>query len=109
MTIFSDMVEQTLEVFIDNFSSFEESYINYLYNLENMLKRCEETNFMLNWETYHFMVQEVIVLGHRISRKGIEVDKEKIKVIYKLPSPTSVKGIRRFLLDSIEDLLRIFL
>ncbi|XP_022873478.1 uncharacterized protein LOC111392376 [Olea europaea var. sylvestris] len=62
-----------------------------------VLKRCEETNLVLNWEKCHFMVQEGIVLGHRISRKGIEVDKAKIQVIEKLPPPTSVKGIRSFL------------
>ena len=43
------------------------------------------------------MVQEGIVLGHRISQKGIEVDKAKIETIEKLPPPTSVKGIRSFL------------
>nr|GEZ29749.1 hypothetical protein [Tanacetum cinerariifolium] len=45
----------------------------------------------------HFMVKEVIVLGHKISKKGIEVDKAKIEVISKLPHPTTVKGIRSFL------------
>nr|GEY57926.1 DNA-directed DNA polymerase [Tanacetum cinerariifolium] len=45
----------------------------------------------------HFMVKEGIVLGHKISKKGIEVDKAKIKVISKLPHPTTVKGIRSFL------------
>ena len=52
---------------------------------------------MLNWEKCHLMVKEGIVLGHRVSRKGIKVDKEKIKVIDKLPPSTSVKGIRSFL------------
>ncbi|GJR58802.1 DNA-directed DNA polymerase [Tanacetum coccineum] len=45
----------------------------------------------------HFMVKEDIVLGHKISKKGIEVDKAKIDVIAKLPHPTTVKGIRSFL------------
>ncbi|GJZ43515.1 reverse transcriptase domain-containing protein [Tanacetum coccineum] len=45
----------------------------------------------------HFMVKEGIVLGHKISKKGIEVDKAKIDVIAKLPHPTTVKGIRSFL------------
>nr|GFB09247.1 hypothetical protein [Tanacetum cinerariifolium] len=45
----------------------------------------------------HFMVKEGIVLGHKISKKGIEVDKAKIEVISKLPHPTTVKGIRSFL------------
>nr|GFA84971.1 reverse transcriptase domain-containing protein [Tanacetum cinerariifolium] len=48
-------------------------------------------------EKSHFMVKEGIVLGHKISKKGIEVDKAKIEVILKLPHPTTVKGIRSFL------------
>jgi len=43
------------------------------------------------------MVQEGVVLGHIVSNKGIEVDKAKVEVIEKLPSPTSVKGVRSFL------------
>nr|GEX64990.1 reverse transcriptase domain-containing protein [Tanacetum cinerariifolium] len=62
-----------------------------------MLKRSEDTKLLLNWEKSHFMVKEGIVLGHKISKKGIEVDKEKIEVISKLPHPTTVKGIRSFL------------
>nr|GEW09079.1 DNA-directed DNA polymerase [Tanacetum cinerariifolium] len=62
-----------------------------------MLKRCEDTKLALNWEKSHFMVKEGIVLGHKISKKGIEVDKAKIKVISKLPHLTTVKGIRSFL------------
>nr|GFB38373.1 reverse transcriptase domain-containing protein [Tanacetum cinerariifolium] len=58
---------------------------------------CEDTKLALNWEKSHFMVKEGIVLGHKISKKGIEVDKEKIEVISKLPHPTIVKGIRSFL------------
>ena len=74
------MVEQTLEVFMDDFSVFRETYDDCLHNLENVLKRCEETHLVLNWEKCHFMVQESIVLGHRVWKKGIEVDKAKIKV-----------------------------
>nr|GFC41539.1 reverse transcriptase domain-containing protein [Tanacetum cinerariifolium] len=62
-----------------------------------MLKRCEDTKLALNWEKSHFMGKEGILLGHTISKKGIEVDKEMIEVILKLPHPTTVKGIRSFL------------
>nr|GFB39479.1 reverse transcriptase domain-containing protein [Tanacetum cinerariifolium] len=62
-----------------------------------MLKRCEDSKLALNWEKSHFMVKEGIVLGHKISKKGIKVDKAKIEVISKLPHPTTVKGIRSFL------------
>nr|GEW18763.1 reverse transcriptase domain-containing protein [Tanacetum cinerariifolium] len=65
--------------------------------IEKMLKRCEDTNLYLNWEKSHFMVKEGIVLDHKISKEGIEVDKAKVDVITKLPHPTTVKGIRSFL------------
>ncbi|GJV84584.1 reverse transcriptase domain-containing protein [Tanacetum coccineum] len=97
MAIFHDMIEKTMEVFMDDFSVFRNSFSTCLSNLEKMLKRCEDTNLALNWEKSHFMVKEGIVLGHKISKKGIEVDKAKIDVIAKLPHPTTVKGIRSFL------------
>nr|GEW89692.1 reverse transcriptase domain-containing protein [Tanacetum cinerariifolium] len=66
MAIFHDMIEKTMEVFMDDFLS-------------------------------HFMVKEGIVLGHKISKEGIEVDKAKVEIISKLPHPTTFKGIRSFL------------
>nr|GEV08789.1 hypothetical protein [Tanacetum cinerariifolium] len=52
------------------------------------------------WEKSHFMVKEGIVLGHKISKEGIEVDKAKFDVISKFPHPTTVKGIRSFLVHA---------
>nr|GFB45130.1 reverse transcriptase domain-containing protein [Tanacetum cinerariifolium] len=86
-----------MEVFMDDFSVFGNSFSTCLTNLENILKRCEDTKHALNWEKSHFMVKEGIVLGHKISKKGIEVDKAKIEVISKLPHLTTVKGICSFL------------
>nr|GEW69305.1 reverse transcriptase domain-containing protein [Tanacetum cinerariifolium] len=97
MAISHDMIEKTMEVFMDDFLVFRNSFSTCLTNLENMLKRCEDTKPALNWEKSHFMVKEGIVLGHKILKKGIEVDKAKIEVISKLPHPTTVKGIRSFL------------
>nr|GFB26154.1 reverse transcriptase domain-containing protein [Tanacetum cinerariifolium] len=62
---------------------FGNSFSTCLTNLENMLKRCEDTKLALNWEKSQFMVKEGIVLGHKISKKGIEVEKAKIEVISK--------------------------
>ncbi|KAK1602945.1 hypothetical protein QYE76_037420, partial [Lolium multiflorum] len=53
--------------------------------------RCEETNLVLNWEKCHFMVNEGIVLGHKISERGIEVDRAKVEAIEKMPYPRDVK------------------
>ncbi|GKD55318.1 reverse transcriptase domain-containing protein [Tanacetum coccineum] len=97
MAIFYDMIEKTMEVFMDDFSVFGNSFGNCLSRLDKMLKRCEDTNLCLNWEKSHFMVKEGIVLGHKISKNGIEVDKAKVDVIAKLPHPTTVKGVRSFL------------
>nr|GEX14884.1 reverse transcriptase domain-containing protein [Tanacetum cinerariifolium] len=97
MAIFHDLIEKTMEVFMDDFSVFGNSFQSCLSYLERMLKRCEDTNLCLNWEKSHFMVKEGIVLGHKISKQGIEVDKAKVDVITKLPHPTTVKGIRSFL------------
>ncbi|GJV06769.1 reverse transcriptase domain-containing protein [Tanacetum coccineum] len=92
MAIFHDMVEDFMEVFMDDFSVFGKSFDCCLANLDRMLARCEETNLVLNWEKYHFMVKEGIVLGHKIFRDEIKVDRAKIDVIAKLPYPTNVKG-----------------
>ncbi|GJR07187.1 reverse transcriptase domain-containing protein [Tanacetum coccineum] len=70
------------------------SFENCLSRVDKMLQRCEDTNLCLNWEKSHFMVKEGIVLGHKISKKEIEVDKAKVEVIAKLSHPTTVKGVR---------------
>ncbi|GKB57041.1 reverse transcriptase domain-containing protein [Tanacetum coccineum] len=97
MAIFHDMIEKTMEVFMDDFSVFGDSFSTCLSHLEKTLKRCEDTNLSLNWEKSHFMVKEDIVLGHKISKLGLEVDRAKVEVIAKLPYPTSVKGVHSFL------------
>ncbi|GJT90795.1 reverse transcriptase domain-containing protein [Tanacetum coccineum] len=97
MAIFHDMIEKTMEVFMDDFSVFGDSFSTCLSHLDKMLKRCEDTNLVLNWEKSHFMVKEGIVLGHKISKSGIKVDRAKVDVIAKLPHPTTVKGVRSFL------------
>jgi len=86
MAIFADMVGKCIEVFMDGFFVFGASFGNFLANLEKVLQ-----------EKCHFMIQEGIVLGHKISKRGIEIDKAKLDVIDKLPPPINVKGIQSFL------------
>ncbi|CAM8962941.1 unnamed protein product [Rhodiola kirilowii] len=97
MSIFSDYIEKCIEVFMDDFSIHGSSFDDCLANLSNVLSRCIETNLVLNWEKCHFMVQEGIVLGHLVSKRGVEVDKAKIQVIEQFPPPKNQKGIRSFL------------
>nr|GEY76213.1 reverse transcriptase domain-containing protein [Tanacetum cinerariifolium] len=100
MAIFHDMIEKTMEVFMDDFSVFRNSFNTCLSHLEKMLKRCEDTNLCLNWEKSHFMVKEGIILGHKISKNRIEVDKAKVDVIAKLPHPTTVKEFTFKVIDT---------
>ncbi|RVW58538.1 Transposon Tf2-12 polyprotein [Vitis vinifera] len=97
LSIFSDMVERIMEVFMDDITVYGGTFEECLVNLEAVLHRCIEKDLVLNWEKCHFMVRQGIVLGHIISEKGIEVDKAKVELIAKLPSPTTVKGVRQFL------------
>ena len=48
MTIFADLVEEIIEVFMDDFSVYENFFKNYLTNLNGVLARCKETNLVLN-------------------------------------------------------------
>ncbi|GJS26381.1 putative nucleotidyltransferase, ribonuclease H [Tanacetum coccineum] len=93
IAIFYELIKDSMEVFMDDFSVFGSSFDHCLKNLKKMLKRCEETNLVLNWEKCHFIVKEGIFLGHKVSGSGIEVNKVKIKAISKLPYPTNVKAI----------------
>ena len=97
MSIFSDLVEEVMEIFMDDFSVYGSSFEDCLKNIETVLQRCQDKNLALNWEKCHFMVTEGIVLGHKISAAILEVDQEKIVVIKTLMPPTTVKGIRSLL------------
>ena len=113
LSMFSDMVERIMEVYMDDITEYGGDFEECLTNLEAILQRCIEKNLVLNWEKCHFMVYQGIVLGHIISSRGIEVDKAKIDIISKQPPPTNVKTIRQFLCHAgfykrfIKDFLKI--
>ena len=97
MSMFPNLVEEAIKIFMDDFSIYGSSFEYFLKNLETVLQRCQDKNLALNWEKCHFMVKEGIVLGHKISTAGLEVDQAKVFVIKTLLPPTTVKGIRSFL------------
>jgi hypothetical protein len=96
---------------MDDFSVYGTSFDICLHNLYKVLQRCEGTNLVLNWEKCHFMVNEGIVLGHKISERGIEVDRAKVEAIEKCPVLGMLKVFIVFLvmLVSIGGLLKISL
>ncbi|RDX84433.1 Retrovirus-related Pol polyprotein from transposon 17.6, partial [Mucuna pruriens] len=97
LSIFLDLLEECMEVFMDDFTVYADTFEACLGNLSHVLKRCMETNLVLNYKKRHFMVIEGIVLGHLVSNRGIEVDKSKIDVTTSLPKPSSVWDVRSFL------------
>ena len=97
MSIFYDLIEHCIEVFMDDFSIYG-SFFNYcLTNLSKVLDRCIENILVLSYEKCHFMVSQGIILGHIISEKGIQVDLAKLNVISQLPYPSFVREVRSFL------------
>nr|GEV46040.1 reverse transcriptase domain-containing protein [Tanacetum cinerariifolium] len=97
MAIFHDTIKKTMEVFMDDFLVFGDSFSSCLSYLDTMLQWCEDTNLVLKWEKCHFMVKEGIVLDYKITKNRLEVDYAKVDVIANLPHPTTVKGVRSFL------------
>ncbi|CAM8966022.1 unnamed protein product [Rhodiola kirilowii] len=91
------MIEEFIEVFMDDFTIYGNTFDACLDNLSTVLARCVSMNLVLNYEKCHFMVTHGTVLGHVISQEGIEVDKAKIDLIMTLPYPSTVRDIQSFL------------
>eukprot|EP00253_Pinus_taeda_P010466 PITA_10466 len=97
LAIFADLVHDCVEVYMDDFSVYGDSFEHALMNLEKVLKRCIEANLSLSNKKYFMMLNEGIVLGHYISSQGIKVDPSKIQIIVNLPIPKTQKDVRSFL------------
>nr|GEW92639.1 DNA-directed DNA polymerase [Tanacetum cinerariifolium] len=97
VSLFSEYVEDIIEVFMDDFTVHGDSFDSCLLNLEKILKRCIESNLVLNYEKCQFMVDQCNILGHIVSAKGLKVDKAKTYVIKSLPYPKNVREVCSFL------------
>ncbi|KAK7393148.1 hypothetical protein VNO78_21626 [Psophocarpus tetragonolobus] len=97
LSIFSDFLENCIEVFLDDFTVYGSSFDTCLDSLDRVLNKCIETNLVLNFEKFHFMVEQGVVLGHIISSRGIEVNPGNISIIAQLPYPSCVREVRYFL------------
>ena len=95
--IFSELVNDSMEIFMDDFTPYGKDFEEALENLKKVLTRCEQTQLSLSTEKCHMMMSEGVVLGHFISTDGIQVDPSKIKVIKNIPTPATQKEVRIFL------------
>ena len=90
-------VEKTMEVLTNDFVVCGTTFDNCLYNLTKVLQRCRQSNLVLNWEQCRFMVREGIVFGHKVSKKGIEIDNSNINALENLPVPQDMNNLKMFL------------
>jgi len=95
--IFSDLIHDCVEVYMDDFTVYGNTFEEALENLEKVLKRCKEANLSLSHEKCFMMFTKGIVLGHHILGDGIKADKSKVEVIYKLSIQNCQKDVRSFL------------
>lgn len=77
-------MEKNIQVFMDNFTVYRDSFNECLDNLTEVLKCCLDSDLVLNYEKFHFMVDQELILGHVVSFKGIKVDKTKVDIIKSL-------------------------
>jgi hypothetical protein len=97
MAVFSEFIEEIVKVFVDDFFVYGRTFVDCFANLDKVFTRCAEVELVLNWEKFHFMVKQGIMLGHVISERGIEVDKAKVEMVEQLPPLTYVRSLRSFL------------
>jgi hypothetical protein len=95
--IFVDLIHDCVEVYMDDFTVYGNTYQEALDNLENVLIRCQEMNLSLGHEKCKMLLTEGVVLGHHVSSERIKVDLAKIEFIVRLPTPKTQKEVRRFL------------
>ncbi|GJU41524.1 reverse transcriptase domain-containing protein [Tanacetum coccineum] len=77
LAIFHDMIEESVEVFMDDFSVFGNYFDKCLNNLDKMIQRCKDAHLVLNWEKYYFMVKKGIVLGHKVVCQTLKSTKQR--------------------------------
>uniref|UniRef100_A0A151UF99 Retrovirus-related Pol polyprotein from transposon 17.6 n=1 Tax=Cajanus cajan TaxID=3821 RepID=A0A151UF99_CAJCA len=97
LSIFSDFLENCIDVFMDDFTVYGSSFDVCLDSLDRVLNRRIEINLVLNFQKCHFTVEQGIVLWHIISSRGIEVNPAKIPIIAQFPYPSFVREVRSFL------------
>lgn len=94
LTIFANL--EFVEIYMDDFSVFGDSFQEALENLEKVLLHCQEAHLALSEKKCRLMCKVGIVLGHLISTKDIQVDPAKIEIIMHFPAPKTQREVRGF-------------
>jgi hypothetical protein len=95
--IFSDLIDDSVEIYMDDFTPYGDSFLEGLKNLEKFLQRCIQARVSLSTGKCHMMMEEGIVQGHFLSAEGIWMDPTKKKVIHHFPTPKIPTQVRIFI------------
>ena len=93
VTLFHDMVHKEIEVYMDDLIAKSQKDENHVENLRKLFKRLKKFQLKLNLAKCTFGVTSGKLLGFIVSRKGIEVDPDKVKAIQNLPPPCTQKDV----------------
>jgi hypothetical protein len=83
MAVFSEFIEEIVELFMDDFSVDGKTFVDCLTNLDKVLTRCAEVDLVLNLEKCHFMVKQGVGGD---SKSSLSYTKNK-KSVFSCPSP----------------------
>ena len=93
LSIFSELVHDAVEIYMDDFTPYGSDFQEALSNLGNFLDKCIEMNLSLSSEKCEFFMTEGTVLGHVISQQGLQVDPDKVAMIQRVPPPQKVRDV----------------
>ena len=97
MGIFSGLVDDSVEIYMDDFTPYGDEFDPALQTLEKVLQCCIATRLCLSHEKCYMMMTERLILGHYISAAGIQVDPAKIQILLLIPTHTTQIEVRSFL------------
>lgn len=96
-SIYQEELFKSILIFIDDIIGFSPSFEDFLENVNNMLKKCQDSGLKLNPEKCKFGGDEISCLGHRVGKEGIKPDPMKLRAVSEMRAPSTVKGVRSFL------------
>jgi len=95
--IFFDLVDDSVDIFMDDFTPYRDSFKEGLENMEKVLERCKQAHVSLSIVKCHMMMEEEIVLGHLLLAARIRMDPAKIKVILHFLIPKTPTKVHSFI------------
>ena len=97
VTLFHDMMHKEIEVYVDDMIAKSQGENDFVVNLRKLFERLRKFKLKLNLTKCTFGATFGKLLGFVVSKKGIEIDPDKVRAIQDLPPPRTQKKVRRFM------------